>query len=101
MTSSPRPLGPTDDTTRWTRSQRALFRRVPDGVLVLLLPDGEPELVTGPGGLLWDLLAVPTTLAELTTQLAARYDHDPEVVGRDLRQTLAELSARDLVVAAP
>ena len=45
MTSSPRPPGPTDDTTCWTRSDRVLFRRVTEGVLVLLLPDGEPELV--------------------------------------------------------
>jgi len=100
MTSSPRPPGPTDATTRWTRSDQALFRRVPDGVLLLLLPDGEPELVTGPGGVLWDLLAEPRTVTELVDDLAIRYDHDEAVVERDLRQTLDDLRRRDLVVTS-
>lgn len=101
MTSSPRPTGPIDDTNRWTRSDRTLFRRVPDGVLVLRLPDGEPELITGPGGRLWDLLTEPLTLDQLTDDLAARYDHDRAAVERDLRRTLAELADRELIVARP
>ena len=100
MTSPPPLPGPTDDT-RWTRSDQVISRRVPDGVLVLLLPDGDPELVTGPGGQLWDLLATPTTVADLTVALASRYDHDPTVVERDLRQIIDDLADRALVVAAP
>ena len=101
MTSPPPPPGPTDDTTRWTRSDRVISRRLPDGVLVLLLPDGEPELVTGPGGQLWDLLAMPTSVTDLTVALAASYDHDPTVVGHDLRRIIHDLRDRDLVVVAP
>ena len=101
MTSSPRPPGPTDDTTCWTRSDRVLFRRVTGGVLVLLLPDGEPELVTGPGGDLWDLLEIPRTLGELVTDLAERYAHDAAAVERDLRRTVDELHDRGLVEAEP
>jgi hypothetical protein len=101
MTSSPRPTGTTDDTTRWTRSERALSRRVPDGVLVLLLPDGQPELITGPGGDLWDLLAVPRTIPDLAGDLASRYDHDEAIVANDLRRTIGELRLRDLIVSAP
>ena len=99
MTSPSGRPGPAGDPTRWIRSDRTLFRRMPDGVVVLVLPDGEPELVTGPGGLLWDLLAAPRTLDELTDELAARYDHDPAVVRRDIEPTLDGLRARHLIVA--
>jgi len=99
MTPRPGRSGPAGTPTRWTRSPLALFRRVPDGVVVLLLPDGEPELVTGPGGVLWDLLASGPTLDELTRELAARYDHDAEIVRRDLDHALDELRDRRLVVA--
>lgn len=99
MTSPSGRPGPAGDATRWIRSDRALFRRLPDGVLVLVLPDGEPELVTGPGGLLWDLLSSPRTLDELTDDLAARYDHDADIVRRDLATTLDGLRTRHLIVA--
>lgn len=99
MTGPPGGSGPAGAPTRWTRSPRALFRRVPDGVVVLLLPDGEPELMTGPGGMLWDLLASGSTLDELTGELAARYDHDAAIVRHDLDHALDELRARRLVVA--
>ena len=99
MTSRSGRPGPAGEPTRWIRSERALFRRLPDGVVVLVLPDGEPELVTGPGGLLWDLLGSPRTLDELTDELAARYDHDRAVVRRDLEPTLDGLRTRQLIVA--
>ncbi len=87
--------------TRWRRSDRALHRRVADGAIVLLLPDGEPELVTGPGGALWDLLATDRSLDELTAELAARYDHDPEIVRHDIARTLGGLADRGLVDTPP
>jgi hypothetical protein len=99
MTSPSGRGGPPDDDTRWSRSDRALFRRLADGVVVLVLPDGEPEVVTGPGGALWDLLETGRTVADLTAELSARYDHDPDVVRRDLVRTLEQLHARHLIVA--
>lgn len=101
MTSPPARPGPTDDDTRWTRSDRAITRWVPDGVLVLLLPDGEPDLVTGSGGLLWDLLGEPATLDQLATALARHFHHEQAAVADDLRRTLDDLAARSLVVAVP
>lgn len=92
------PPAETDGTvTRWRRSDHVLHRRVADGAIVLLLPDGEPELVTGPGGALWDLLATSQSLDELTAELAARYDHDPGIVRVDIARTLNGLLDRGLV----
>ena len=99
MSSPSGHLGPADDAVRWSRSDLALFRRIADGVVVLVLPDGEPEHVTGPGGALWDLLDTGRTLTDLTAELASRYEHDPAVVRRDLERTLTELFERGLIVA--
>ncbi len=59
--------------TRFRRRQEALWRRVPDGVIVLQ-PSGDPVSVTGPGRALWDALAVGGTRTELARRLSSTFD---------------------------
>lgn len=79
-----------DPSATVVRSQRALWRRLPDRVLVL--GDGDDVLqLSGTAAAVWDELARPIGPAELTERLAARYRAAPEVVAADLGTLLARL----------
>jgi hypothetical protein len=55
---------------RWRRRPDTLFRRVPDGVLVISLRGGGPLWLPAPGADVWDRLAAATTVDELVDALA-------------------------------
>jgi hypothetical protein len=69
---------------------------------VLLLPAAEGELVslTGTGVTLWELLAEPVELAELSAILSQAYATRPDVIATDIQPVLDELVRRGLIEAS-
>ena len=88
-------------TDRWQRADDVLSRRLPDGVIVLSLQTGDPLVVTGPGGALWDLLAEARTTPDLVAALADRYGKDEGEVRGDIVPLLHDLRDRRLLTNEP
>jgi hypothetical protein len=79
------------------RSDRVLFRFLPDGVLLLPIEGGDPLFLGGPGAFLWELLAEPTSLLEAVQILAEAHQTDPEVVRADIEPVIEELAQLGVV----
>ena len=80
----------------WGRDPRALWRRSGERIVVLGNTE-EPQVLTGPGPILWDLLTEPVTEADLVTQLAALYSVDTDTVAADVAPFLAELARTGVI----
>lgn len=74
-----------------------LWRGTPDGVLVLPLDASEVLSVSGPGRVLWELLADPVTLDEAGEILASEYDVPLGEIAPSIEAVLEELCARGAV----
>jgi len=88
-------------TDRWQRAEEVLSRRLPDGVIVLSLHAGDPVVVTGPGGELWDLLVDERSTGEIVAALAAHYGIEPGDVRDEIVPLLHDLHARGVLAADP
>jgi hypothetical protein len=70
-----------------------LWRRTLDGVVVLMADDAsEPVALRGPAAEIWELLAVPTSLADLTMALADEYGVAADQIRADVRGAVDDLS---------
>ncbi len=85
---------------RWVRSERVLFRNLPDGVVLLSIDGGDPLFLGGSGALLWNLLAEPTGVEEATEILAEAHQADPETVRADIEPVIDELARLGVVRAS-
>ena len=85
-------------TSRYVRSERVLWRRTADGVVVLPVDHGELFDLTGSGLAVWDLLATPHTVTEAAAELLERYEGVRDQVAADLERVLDELLRRRAVV---
>lgn len=88
-------------TGRWIRDEDVLWRWTADGVLLLEPAAEECCEVTGPGGLLWALLAEPLTVGEAATTLAEHYGVSVELVERELSTLFHDLAGRGAIRSAP
>lgn len=79
------------------RSPEAVWRALPDGVVILPRGADEPITVSGPGADVWSHLAEPHTRKSLATVLIGRYAEDPAVIEADIAALLAELHLRGAV----
>jgi hypothetical protein len=77
-----------------------LFRNLPDGVILLSIGGGDPLFLSGPGALLWNLLAEPTGVEEAAETLAEAHQADPETVRADIEPVIAELARLGVVRAS-
>jgi hypothetical protein len=99
MTS--RPERRADEQAEWStlysRSERVLWRRGYE--TVLLLQPGQREVVSlgGAGTALWELLATPTTIAAAADRLAGEYGVPADQVATDIRSVLDDLTAREIL----
>lgn len=85
------------DETRWTRDSSVIFSEISDGHAALLDTDGGVYYSLNPAGAtVWQQLAEPCTLAELTDALVAVFDVPADVAARDIETLLADLSERGL-----
>jgi hypothetical protein len=84
-------------TTRWCRRPDVLVRRSLDAVVVLAVEGDELVTLAGTGPEVWDLLAEPRSLRELTEILAARHGAPADVVAADLPPVLRRLTDGGMV----
>ena len=88
---------------RWVRSPETLWRCA-SGTLVILPQEGDnptPLVVSGSAALVWDLLATPITLVELSDRLSQLCDANADVIARDLAPVLDQLNAAAAVQRVP
>jgi hypothetical protein len=87
-------------TDRLVRSPNMLWRRTLRGVV--LKPLGrDAVMLDGSGWLVWDALAFPTTLDEVSERLAARTGDETKVIAAQVQPVLDELARLGAVVPAP
>jgi hypothetical protein len=79
------------------RSPGAVWRALPDGVVILPPDADDPITVSGPGADVWTFLAQPHTTTSLATVLAERYSENATVIQADLESLLADLCAQGAV----
>ncbi len=86
------------DAQYWVRRSDVLWRMLLETV-VLLRPEGDapPLTISGSGAVVWELLAEPITLEQLSGELASCYTVSPDVISRDLIPVLADLEDAALV----
>ncbi len=82
----------------WVRSEKVLWRRVADGVMLLPLSEDEPFMVMASGAVVWDLLATPVRVEEAAEALAEAFGITTELAEADLRPFLDALAERSAVV---
>jgi hypothetical protein len=85
---------PADVDGRTWEHGRVCTRRTPDAVLVLPLTanDCAPVALTGTAIDVWDAFARPTTIAEATSGLAAKFDGPSSAIGASVRDLVSELA---------
>jgi Coenzyme PQQ synthesis protein D (PqqD) len=86
-------------TRKLVRSPKVLWRRTLRGV-VLRRVGADTIMLDGSGWLIWDTLASPATLDELSEQLAARTVGEVETIAADVQPVLDELEKLGAVVPA-
>jgi Coenzyme PQQ synthesis protein D (PqqD) len=86
-------------TDRLVRSPNVLWRRTLRGV-VLRPVGGKAVMLDGSGWLVWDALAAPATLEELSDQLAARTGGEAKIIAADVQPVLDQLVRLKAVVPA-
>jgi hypothetical protein len=91
---------PPQMTDRLVRSPNVLWRRTLHGVVLRPL-DGEVIMLDGSGWLVWDALASPVTLEELSEHLASRTPGDAKAIAKDLQPVLDEMTRVGAVVRVP
>lgn len=82
---------------RWVRSERVLWRRLADGVIVLPLEAEEPVMLAGSGAVLWDFLATPMAVEEAADAVALSFGITSETAEAGIRPFIAELAERAVV----
>jgi hypothetical protein len=86
-------------THRLVRAPNVLWRRTVRGV-VLRPVGGNTIMLNGSGWLVWDGLASPATLEELSEHLAARTRGKAKIIAADVQPVVDELSRIGAVVPA-
>ena len=86
------------DDQRFVRAADVLWRIIP-GVAVVLLcrSDDDVVILSGTGLALWQELAAPRRLEEVTLRFAEQYRAAPDVVASALIDVLKELHERGVV----
>jgi len=84
-------------TTIYGRSERVLWRRGYE--TVLLLQPGQREVVSlsGAGIALWELLETPTTIAAAAERLSGEYGVPTDRVATDIQTVLDDLTDREIL----
>ena len=83
--------------SRWQRRSDALTRTSLDAVLISAAESSEPFSLSGPGLVIWELLAKPITTTELVAHLAASHNGDPAQVRADIEPVLTQLLDRGAI----
>jgi coenzyme PQQ biosynthesis protein PqqD len=80
------------------RVDEPVFAAVEDEIVMLSLERGKYFHLNSAASSIWELLETPRTLAELCRELEQRFDVPAAQCEADVREFLAELEARSLLV---
>jgi hypothetical protein len=75
----------------YVRHPEVLWRRTLERVVVLAPGDTEPRMLEPPGDVIWDLLATPSSVDGLVTELVETFAAPADVVRPDVERFLDEL----------
>ncbi len=85
-----------------TRGEGVLEAQMGDEDTVLLGPDSDTYYgLEGTAAAVWEALATPRSLADLSTALAEEYDADARTIETDVTPFLTEMIASGFIVMAP
>jgi hypothetical protein len=87
------------EPVQWERSERVLWRRMPDRILVAAADEDEVLVLTAAGTVLWDLLTEPTDVQAAVDFLAELYRTDPRVVMADILPLIDQLARHRAIQA--
>jgi Coenzyme PQQ synthesis protein D (PqqD) len=87
------------DGGRWRRADVA-WRNVGPEVLIARPRRADFDVLQGAVAEVWRTLERPTSVTQVASILASRYDADPATIASDLAHTMADLHARGLVEEA-
>jgi len=79
---------------RYERSDRALWRRTTDAIVLLAVGDNQTITIADPVARVWDLLAQPITLETVIDRLSLGESAPPK---QEVAEILDELERRGLV----
>jgi hypothetical protein len=79
-------------------SSNAVSTAIPGETVILDPTSGRYFGLDGVGARVWELLQSPTTLRSMVAAITSEYDVESSTCERDLRELLAELDAKGLVV---
>ena len=74
-----------------------VWRRVPDGFMLLGAGHDDPLLLSGTGADLWELLGSGCTFEGLIGELARKYGTDPSTIAGDVDGAVRRLVSADIV----
>lgn len=83
---------------RLVRASDVLWRSIPGTGVMLLRAIDDVVILSGTGLALWEELAVPRCLDEVTTVFADRYGVTPDEVAHGLGDVLEELARRGFLL---
>lgn len=87
-------------TTVWSRAPGVPWRRVVDGAVLLPPAGDEPLVVTGPGAVVWELLATPGDVASLAERISSRFGVSADQVAEDIAPFLEALAERSMITGS-
>jgi hypothetical protein len=85
---------------RYKASPSVIAKEVEGDTFLFDRHDGRVYCLTGSGSSVWRTLQEGATIAEMQARLLEEFDTTAEVVDRDLRELLASLRSRRLVIDA-
>jgi hypothetical protein len=83
------------------RSDHPLAADLDDETVLMSLESGHYYGLEGTARRIWELLAAPRTVADLSRQLAAEYQVSPEQCAAEILPFIEELRREGLLVAEP
>jgi hypothetical protein len=93
-------MSPVPSTTLITRNPDLVAAEVDGDLVMMSVEQGEYFGITGVGSRVWELLAAPTTVADLTRVICAQYAVDEATCQADMQAFVEELIQLGLASAA-
>jgi hypothetical protein len=85
---------------RWRRDGRFPFQDVQGMTVVVVPAKREVHRLEESASFVWGVLATASTVADLVAAVCDEFDVDEKTAGKDVRDLLAELEGKGLVIRA-
>ncbi len=92
-------MSPVPSTTLFTRNPNLVAADIDGDLVMMSIEQGEYFGITGVGSRVWELLAAPTTVANITCVICAEYAVEEATCQADMQTFVEELIQLGLVSA--